>query len=86
MRVEYQVGMTVFRDWVCLQHENFARSKAETWWRRRNNGPVPRNVSDALEMAEYVLIKPSHIRVKKEGKYDRITAYRFDEMQAQNAA
>lgn len=77
MKVTYQVGLGFHSEWVCLGHTGFARSKAETWWRRRDAGPIPRGVTEALEVAEYVLARPTHIRVKKEGQYDRIVGYQF---------
>lgn len=84
MKVTYQVGLGFHSEWCCLDHSGFARSKAETWWRRRDAGPIPRNVTQALEVADFVLAKPSHIRVKREGQYDRIVGYQF--AQAQSAA
>lgn len=77
MKVTYQVGLSFHSEWICLDHVGFPRSKAETWWRRRDAGPIPRTVAEALEIAEYVLARPSHIRVKREGKYDRIVGYQF---------
>lgn len=77
MRVEYRVGMTFHREWVCFEHEGYARTKAESWWLRRAPAPVPRTVAEAIERAGQITA-PSHIRVKRNGKYDEIVAFRFE--------
>ncbi|UAB76983.1 DEAD/DEAH box helicase [Erythrobacter sp. SCSIO 43205] len=77
LRVEYVCGLTVHREWVCLEHEGYARQKAEGWWLRRAGAPVPTTVAEAIERAGEVA-EPSAIRVKREGKYDRVTAYQFE--------
>lgn len=86
LKVSYQVGLQFYHDWICLNHVGFPRSKAETWWRRRDAGPIPRTVADALEIADLVLLKPTHIRVKKDGKYTRIVQYAFEPVQSRNVA
>jgi DNA repair protein RadD len=77
MRVEYRIGMTWQREWVCFEHQGYARTKAESWWLRRASAPVPRTVQDALARSHEITV-PSHIRVKRSGQYDEIVAFRFD--------
>lgn len=78
MRVEYRVGLTIHKEWVCFSHTGFARQKAEGWWLRRAAPAVPRDTDEAIARAGE-LARPSHIRVKREGKYDRVIGFRFDE-------
>lgn len=51
MRVTYHpatFGPTV-SEWVCFEHEGFARRKAETWWREHGGEmPCPSTVAEAL--------------------------------------
>lgn len=35
LRVTYRCGVRTFNEWVCLDHEGYAREKAERWWRKR---------------------------------------------------
>lgn len=77
LRVEYRVGMTFHREWVCFEHQGYARTKAESWWLRRAPAPVPRTVAEAIARAADIAV-PSHIRVKRSGKYDEIVAFRFE--------
>jgi DNA repair protein RadD len=35
LRVEYQCGFTVHKEWVCFSHSGYARQKAEGWWLAR---------------------------------------------------
>lgn len=77
LRVQYRVGLTWHREWVTIQHSGYPRAKAESWWLRRAPAPVPRTVDEAVARAGEIL-RPSHIRVKREGKFDRVIAWRFD--------
>lgn len=77
MRVEYRIGLTFQREWVCFEHQGYARTKAESWWLRRAPAPVPRTVEEAIARAGEIAV-PSHIRVRRSGKYDEIIAFRFD--------
>lgn len=53
LRVDYRVGWHQTKsEWVCFEHEGFARRKAETWWRRRSPDPVPGTVDEALAIAD----------------------------------
>jgi DNA repair protein RadD len=52
LRVDYQVGWHEYKsEWVCLEHEGYARWKAEQWWRARSNDPIPGTVQDAVDIA-----------------------------------
>lgn len=77
LRVEYRVGLTVHKEWVCFEHQGFARQKAEGWWQRRAGAPIPATVAEAIERS-CELARPSAIRVKREGKYDRVVGYQFE--------
>lgn len=76
LRVEYRVGLTTHREWVCFEHQGYARSKAEGWWLRRAGAPVPQSVAEALARTGE-LAEPAAIRVKREGKYDSVVGYQF---------
>jgi len=54
--VDYEIRTGVLKEWlsewVCFEHEGFAREKAVKWWRDRSPDPVPRNAGDAVDIAE----------------------------------
>ena len=77
MRVEYRVGLTIHKEWVCLSHSGYPREKAAGWWLRRAPGPVPATVAEAIARSGELAV-PDAIQVKREGKYDRIVSHRFD--------
>ena len=77
LRVTYQVGLTTHREWVCLEHSGYARTKAEGWWLRRAPAPVPATVAEAIERQDQIR-PPSHIRLQRTGKYDEIAGFRFE--------
>jgi DNA repair protein RadD len=52
MRVDYQVGWHEYKsEWVCFEHEGYARWKAEQWWRARSNAPIPDSAQYAVDIA-----------------------------------
>lgn len=78
LRANYYAGLLqVASEWVCLEHEGYAREKATTWWARRGHAPVPSTVDEALARLEE-LIDPVRISVRQNGKYSEITRYEFD--------
>jgi len=78
LRVTFQCGAQSFAKWVCLQHNGYARSQAEQFWRVLSGGlSVPHTVDEALNRQDE-LAWVSHIRVAPEGeKYWRIIGYRI---------
>ncbi|TVQ34032.1 MAG: DNA helicase [Phycisphaeraceae bacterium] len=59
MRVEYEIDADEYmREWICFEHQRFARRKAEAWWRRRSNTPVPQTVAEAVELARAGALAP----------------------------
>jgi len=32
LRVQYRCGMSIFREWICLDHGGYAERKARRWW------------------------------------------------------
>jgi DNA repair protein RadD len=78
LKVTYSCGLTTYQEWICFEHQGYARRKAEDWWRKRAPGqPVPRSVNEALTLSRS-LARPSHISVRPSGRYFEITGYRFD--------
>ena len=78
LKVTYSSGLTSYSEWVCIEHQGYARQKASDWWRKRALGlPVPLSVDEAILQAGE-LARPSAISVRPSGRYFEITGYRFD--------
>jgi DNA repair protein RadD len=77
LRVSYQCGIDTFSEWICLEHQGLARTKAEVWWRALAGTGVPHTVNEALARDDEIAW-PSHIRVAPDGKYWRIIGRRID--------
>ena len=67
MRVEYTTGLTVYREWVTLEHPGFAGAKASKWWRSVVGTPVPATTQEAL--ARVGEINVSAVTVERDGKF-----------------
>ncbi|WP_213686197.1 DEAD/DEAH box helicase [Roseicyclus sp.] len=78
LKVTYSCGLTSYSEWVCIEHQGYARQKATDWWCKRAPGlPVPLSVDEAIAQAGH-LARPSDISVRPSGRYFEISGYRFD--------
>jgi len=69
-------------EWVCLEHQNFARVKACLWWEQHSLSEVPETIAEAIDLLDRGACRmPSRITTVKDGKYTRIKSVEFvDEM------
>ncbi len=81
MRVDYRLGLNHWQsEFVCVEHEGYARQKAVGWWRRRSPDPVPDSAERAVEQAEaggLATTEKITVRSIVGEKYDRIVAYKL---------
>jgi len=76
LKVSYFCGLRRFSEYVCLQHNGYAKHKAHHWWMRRSQEDPPETAQEALELSP-LLIRPKSILVDESGKYDNIKEMRF---------
>jgi DNA repair protein RadD len=78
MRVAYRLGLNHWQsEFVCLEHEGYARQKAVAWWRQRSPDPVPDTAERAVEIAEAGGVAHTEritVRSIAGEKYDRVVA------------
>jgi DNA repair protein RadD len=83
MRVDYVLSLTRRQsEWVCFEHEGFARQKAEAWWRARSHDPVPATAAEAAALANAGALAPTRsitVRSVAGEKFDRVVDYVLDE-------
>jgi len=82
MRVTYYAGHLYSgartSEWVCFEHTGWPRQKAESWWRRRSDSPVPETTRKAVDLAtEGAVAEPTAITVSSTAgqKFDKIVGY-----------
>ena len=78
LRVQYRCGAGMYREWICLDHEGFAGTKAKKWWRERVGDSSGVTVNDALNnmfLSQSILEYTKTITIKKIGKHYEIIAY-----------
>ena len=68
-------GNARFTEYICLDHEGFARTKANQWWSQRL-GYSPGTTAESLKLAPG-LKQPRDIRVSTNKKYPTIVGYAF---------
>jgi DNA repair protein RadD len=78
MLVTYNAGFTTHREWVCFEHQGYAKTKAARWWcgrlpdyLKRLKPKTPTTVGDAL-LQSHRLMWPDQIAIKRNGKYTEI--------------
>jgi DNA repair protein RadD len=78
MRVTYsRQGRSVVSEWVCLEHEGFARKKACGWWAQHGGlDPVPETIEEALGR-EGELLHVTSVVVEADGDFERVKTVTF---------
>ena len=83
MRVDYSISLYDTKsEWICLEHEGFARSKAVKWWRMRSNDPVPSTAQRAVDIANAGGLAPTEaitVRSVAGEKFDTIIKHELGE-------
>lgn len=90
MRVDYCVSIDgdwlekkVVSEWVCLEHEGFARMIAMRWWVSRSSLAMPSTIDEALTLCNEGITKtPSRVLIHRDGAYDRIDQVEFVDVYA----
>ncbi len=84
VRVDYTVDlMTRFSEWLCPEHNGYARRKFEKWWREHavSGTPIPATVEEVCEANFTGVIRPpKQITVKRISgrKFPEIVGYELD--------
>lgn len=86
LRADYMIGIRKISEYVCFEHEGYARARAVDWWKAREGSfPPPSTVSEALSRLGE-LKKTVKIWVREEGKFDRVLSAHFgQEKEVDNA-
>lgn len=83
MRVEYNCGLTVYREWVLLDHAGYAGDKAAAWWRAATGkewGTIPKGARVKTAVREWIMSRSRTIRIQvaRDGKYWRVVNRQFE--------
>jgi DNA repair protein RadD len=79
VKVTYHCGNKKISEWVCIQHQGFAKHKADHWVKYR--GGIPCNNADDLILQSSHLKTPSVISVQKKGKYYMVKDAKFENIE-----
>lgn len=86
LRVDYRLGFNRYQsEWICFEHKGWARKKAESWWHRRSNAPVPGTTTEAEVLANagaLAATKAITVRSVAGEEFDRIIGYELGEKPA----
>ena len=83
MRVDYKVGWHEYKsEWVCFEHDGYARWKAEQWWLARSSDAVPDTVQQAVDIANAGGLAPTLAIITRHvagERFERIVDYQIGE-------
>jgi DNA repair protein RadD len=77
VKVTYYCGLRSFHEFVCIQHEGFAKHKAAQWWKKRTTLPMPPTTMEALAIVDK-LSQPTHLSIWANKKFPEILDTCFD--------
>ncbi|WP_316201679.1 MULTISPECIES: DEAD/DEAH box helicase [unclassified Bradyrhizobium] len=71
IRVEYMCGFTVHKEWICPEHQGYARMKFEKWWREHGGGDdAPFSIAATMAaVGNKVLRETTEIMIRANGKH-----------------
>lgn len=79
LRVDYFSGIRkVVSEWVHIERDSWAGTRAAQWWSRRTGVPVPQSVSEALVCAPN-LLRPAAVRVDESGRWPELVGIEWNE-------
>ncbi len=79
IRVEYLCGSVSHKEWICPEHQGYARVKFEKWWRQHGgNDDAPFTIQDTFDRAKE-LRETAEIMIKANGKHWEIVARKLGE-------
>lgn len=74
LKIEYVCeNFERYFEYICLEHEGYARSKAVRWWIENAPAPAPKNVDEAIERG-FEIVQPTRIKVIQDGKFWKVLA------------
>lgn len=76
LKVSYYSNLKIFSEYICVEHEGYAKNKANIWWKERANCKSPDTIVAAMYLLDS-LKKPTHITVWTNKKYPEIMQYLY---------
>lgn len=68
-----------FMEWVCFEHEGFAKNRAIKWWNEVSTSSCPDAIIEAEELIRRGAVRePFLIMTQEDGKWQRIIAKKFN--------
>ncbi len=77
VKVNYYCKLRMFTEYICFEHEGYARKKAERWWTSRTDLDIPDYSDAALELGPEILRVAKKIGVVTNKKYPQVIDYFF---------
>jgi DNA repair protein RadD len=76
LKATYFCGLRIFNEWVCFEHDGYAKHKAHEWWKERSAEEPPETSEEAKTQAPALRV-PKTISVWINTKYPEVKGYGF---------
>lgn len=84
LRVDYRLGLSHWQsEYICIEHDGYARQKAVAWWKKRSPDPMPDTAERAVELANagaLCMTNAITVRTVVGEKFDRIVGWELGPM------
>ena len=77
LKVTYQMGLSSVSEWVCLNHQGYAKSKADNWVKHRDPGCRVFTTEHVYGRREFLKV-PKRVLLQKNGRYKNIKRAKFE--------
>lgn len=80
VRVDYRCGMQFYSEWVCPDHEGYAKTSATKWLVAHNVDRYSAEMASTDQMLTDAAFfpQPGRILLRRDGKYQRVIDYDFE--------
>jgi len=83
LKVDYSQGLVHYSEWICIEHEGYAGTKARQWMSKRTDEKIA-TIDEAIEKSD-TFRKVNQIIVDFNDKYPKITGHLFEPVEEYKA-
>lgn len=77
LKVAYYCGLRRFNEFVCFEHDGYAKHLARLWWKARTDVPFPETSLQAISSTSFLKVA-THLRIHVNLKYPTILSHCYD--------
>ncbi len=76
LKVTYDAGLHLFKEYICFEHSGYPKKKAHDWWRQRSEKECPQTTDEAFKQSNELRV-PKRLKVWINKRFPEILSYEF---------